>query len=115
MIKSLINKHLRSISKNSPYAVYIYAYYFCIVRQSFSCFSLLLVNSTLYGKRQIITPCKVYQIALANSLYELQAVNGHTDIETSFFGLSHDAYITILYAGCFLIHKKDCPNYGFII
>ena len=44
----------------------------------------------------------MYQIALANSkVYELQAVNGHTDIETSFFGLSHDAYITILYAGCF--------------
>ena len=40
------------------------------------------------------------RIALANAkVYELQAVNEHTDIETSFFGLSNDPYITILFAG----------------
>ncbi|EDO53986.1 hypothetical protein BACUNI_02607 [Bacteroides uniformis ATCC 8492] len=38
-------------------------------------------------------------IALAKKVYELQAVNEHTDIETSFFGLSNAPYITILYAG----------------
>ena len=46
-----------------------------------------------------VKPLLVCHIALTKKVYELQVVNEHTDIETSFFGLSNAPYITILYAG----------------
>lgn len=61
MIKSLINKHLGMYIQNS-YMQFIFAILFCIVSDNLSCFSLLLVDSTLYGKRQIITPCKCIKL-----------------------------------------------------